>query len=329
MEIIKTAFYIVKTKKKQLFYLFFLVSFVFILRYTLTDRVYISSIKLAHNAQGGVTDSSGLSRIVSSFSSGNVSSIGSSTTNFDMIPEVLSSRNFLNKILEKEFYYNEKREKLYLIYSKKESLDDLNVPLLKLKGRKKLSNNISVTKSLNNPVIGIRISSNNKQLSFEIANAILEQLEVELTNFQLERIEKRIAVITNQIQASLGELTILEEDLRKFRVNNSNILQSPTLRMQESNKLRDILVLSNTYSSLKVELELTKVKYFEEANVLQVIDSPNLPLEKSAPRLRYMLLGLLFTFSFITIFYVYATLLLASDLGREMKKTISDIKELE
>ncbi|SVC01166.1 uncharacterized protein METZ01_LOCUS254020, partial [marine metagenome] len=270
MEILKTALYIVKTKKKQLFYLFLLLSSVFILRYTLTDRVYISNIKLAHNAQDGATDSSGLSRIVSSFSSGNISSVGSSTTNFDMIPEVLSSRNFLNKILEKEFYYNEKREKLYLIYSKKGSSDDLNVPLLKLKGRKELSTNISVTKSLNNPVIGISISSNNKQLSFEIANAILEQLEVELTNFQLERIEKRIAVITNQIESSLGELTILEEDLRKFRVNNSSILQSPTLRMQESSKLRDILVLSNTYSSLKVELELTKVKYFEEANVLQV-----------------------------------------------------------
>ena len=329
MEIIRAVIHILKTKKKQLSYLFVLVSSLFVLIYTLTDRVYISDIKLAHNSVDGASNSSGLKSLVSSFSPSNLSSLETSTTNFDMIPEVISSRKFLNKILEKEFYYDGKMEKLYLIYSKKRSLEDLSVPLLKLDARKKLSTSISVTKSLNNPVIGINISSNNKQLSFDIATALLEQLKVELTNFQLERIEKRIAVITNQIESSLIELTILEENLREFRVNNSMILQSPTLRMQESSKLRDILVLSNAYSSLKVELELTKVKYFEEANVLQVIDSPNLPLRKSAPRLRYMLLGLVFTFSFITLFYVYATLLLASDLSKEIKKTIFDSKELE
>ena len=126
----------------------------------------------------------------------------------------------------------------------------------------------------------------------------------------------------------MTELTALEEDLRKFRVNNSNIIQSPTLRMQESTKLRDILVLSNTYSSLKVELELTKIKYFEEANVLQVIDAPNLPLKKSGPRLRYMLLKLIFTFSFIVFFYVYTKILLASDAGRTIKNYISNTEEL-
>ena len=327
MEIIKATLYILKTKKKPLSYLFVLVSSLFILNYTLTDRIYISDIKLAHNSQDGSSNTSSLTNLVSSFSSGNVNSVESSTTNFDMIPEVVFSRNFLNKILEKEFYYDGEMEKLYLIYSKKRSQKNLSVPLLKLDGRKKLSKNISVSKNLNNPVIGISISSHDKQLSFDIATTVLEQLEIELTNFQLERIEKKIEVINNQIKSSSKELNFLEEDLRKFRVNNSNIMQSPTLRMEESKKLRDILILSNSYSSLKVELELTKIKYFEEANVLQVIDSPNLPLRKNAPRLRYMLLGLIFTFLFTTLFYVYVTLLLASDLGQEMKKSIFDTRE--
>tara|TARA_B110001454_G_scaffold215605_1_gene237364 strand:+ start:1185 stop:2036 length:852 start_codon:yes stop_codon:yes gene_type:complete len=283
---------------------------------------------LAHNSQDGSSNSSGLSKIVSSFSSSTLNSVGSSTTNFDMIPEVLSSRDFLNKILEKEFNYDGKIEKLYMIYSKKKS-DNPNIPLLKLDGRKELLSNISVSKNLNNPIIGISISSNNEQLSLDIATSILNQLQLELTNFQLERLDKKVSVIENQIQSNSGELTILEEELRKFRVNNSSILQSPTLRMQESTKLRDILVLSNTYSSLKVELELAKIKYFEEANVLQVIDSPNLPLRKSGPRLRYMLLRLVFTFSFITLFYVYIILLLKSNFGKEMKKTISDNRELD
>ena len=328
MEIIKATVQIIKTKKRALWYLFFFLSSAFILHYSISDRIYISSIKLAHNSQDGSYNSSGLSKIVSSFSSSNLNSVSSSTTNFDMIPEVLSSRDFLNKILDKEFFYNGKMEKLYMIYSKKNS-DDPNIPLLKLDGRKELLNNISVSKNLNNPIIGISISSNNKQLSMDIATSILDQLELELTNFQLERLDKKIGVIQNQVESTSGELALLEEELRKFRVNNSNILQSPTLRMQESNKLRDILVLSNTYSSLKVELELAKIKYFEEANVLQVIDSPNLPLKKSGPRLRYMLMRIVFTFLFFTLFYVYVTLLLKSDFGKEIKNALSISRELE
>jgi len=326
MEIIKAIVQILKTKKRALWYLFFFLSSAFIIHYSLSDRIYISSIKLAHNSQDGSYNSSGLSKIVSSFSSSNLNSVSSSTTNFDMIPEVLSSRDFLNKILDKEFFYNGKMEKLYMIYSSKNS-DNPNIPLLKLDGRKELLSNISVSKNLNNPIIGISISSNNKQLSMDIATSILDQLELELTNFQLERLDKKIGVIQNQVESTSRELALLEEDLRKFRVNNSNILQSPTLRMQESNKLRDILVLSNTYSSLKVELELAKIKYFEEANVLQVIDSPNLPLKKSGPRLRYMLMRLVFTFLFFTFFYVYVTLLLKSDFGKEIKNALSINKE--
>mgnify|MGYP006079337007 CR=1 FL=1 len=329
MEIIKASIRILKNKKRQFSFLFLFISFLFIVNYILEDRVYISDMKLAHNSQDGSKNTSGLSKIVSSFSSSNMSSISSSTTNFDMIPEVISSRDFLNKILEKEFYYDGEMKKLYLIGYKKKLGKELDIPLLKLDARKELSKNISVSKNLNNPVLGISVSSNNQQLSFEIANAVLQQLERDLTNFQLDRIGKKITVINNQIESSSKELGILEEDLRKFRVNNSNILQSPTLRMQESTKLRDILVLSNTYSSLKVELELIKVKYFEEVNVLQVIDAPNLPLRKSSPRLRYMLIKLIFTFSFITLFYIYSVLLRNSDLGKMIKNNILDLEKLD
>lgn len=329
MKIVKESIRILKNKKKQFSFLFLFISFLFIANYILQDRVYISDMKLAHNSLDGSKNTSGLSGFVSSFSSGNMSSTNSSTTDFDMIPEVISSRDFLNQILEKEFYDDGEMKKLYLIGYKQRRGKELDLPLLKLDARKELSSNIFVSKNLNNPMLTISIASNNQQLSFDIANSILQQLETVLTNFQLDRIGKKIKVINNQIGSLSKELKVLEEDLRKFRVNNSNILQSPTLRMQESTKLRDILAVSTTYSSLKVELELTKVKYFEKANVLQVIDAPNLPLRKSGPRLRFMLIKLIFTFSFITLFYIYLSLLRSSDLGKRIKENIFDIEKLD
>lgn len=329
MEIIKAILYVIKNKKKVLRNLFLALSCIFILNYVFQDRIYISNIKLAHNSRDGSSNSSGLSKFVSSFSGANVESIGSSTTNFDMIPEVVYSRSFLNKILENDFYYQGESRKLYSIYSKKRLSENPNIPLLMLDGRKELSKNISVNKNLNNPVIGISISSNDMQLSFDIATAVLEQLKKDLTSFQLERIEKELSIIKSQVEVSSIELSALEENLKNFRVNNSSIIQSPTLRMEESRQLRDILAVSNTYSSLKAQLELTKIKYLEEANVLQIIDAPNLPLRKSGPRLRYMLLGLIVTFSFIVSIYIYIILFLKSDLGKNIKGVVSSLKDID
>ena len=158
---------------------------------------------------------------------------------------------------------------------------------------------------------------------------MLEQLKKDLTSFQLERIEKELSIIKSQVEVSSMELSGLEESLKDFRVNNSSIIQSPTLRMEESRKLRDILAVSNAYSSLKVQLELTKIKYLEEADVLQVIDAPNLPLRKSGPRLRYMLLSLIITFSFITFLYVYIALFLKSDLGKNIQGAVSSVRDID
>jgi len=329
MKIVKESISILKNKKRQFSFLFLFISVLFVTNYTLQDRVYISDMKLAHNSLDGSKNTSALSSFVSSFSSGNMSSTNSSATDFDMIPEVIYSRDFLNQILEKEFYDDGEMKKLYLIGYKERRGKKLDPSLLKLDARKELSSNIFVSKNLNNPMITISVASNNQQLSFDIANSILQQLETVLTNFQLDRISEKIKVINNQIGSSSKELKVLEEDLRKFRVNNSNILQSPTLRMQESTKLRDLLAVSNTYSSLKVELELTKVKYFEKANVLQVIDAPNLPLRKSSPRLRFMLIKLIFTFSFITLFYIYFSLLRNSDFGKMIKEDIFNLEKLD
>ncbi len=313
---------LLKERKKLFISLFIFLSFLFIGSYVTSDRVYISSIKLAHNSVQS-SAGGGFNMLFSSLSPSNVNSVQSSTTSLGMIPEVVKSRSFLDKILVKEFQYRGNSKKLYLILQNKEFSEDLNTPFLMHLARKKLSKKILVSKNLNNPVIGISISANEKSLAFDIANEVLEQLEIDLTNFQLERIEKKIDVINSQVNLIKKELTILEEDLRDFRINNSSIYESPSLRMEESRKIRDISAVISTYSSLRVELELTKTKFLEEANVLQIIDAPNFPAQKSAPRLTYTVLKLIMTFLFITFFYIYVKLFLRSALGRKIQNALS------
>tara|TARA_X000001036_G_scaffold143838_1_gene136629 strand:+ start:485 stop:1333 length:849 start_codon:yes stop_codon:yes gene_type:complete len=279
-------------------------------------------MKLVHN--GG--DSSGNSSIRGLFgslnSNSNSESLNSATRNYDMIPEVLSSRNFINKVLEKEFLYDGETKKLFLILTDQDNsfADD---SLTKLQARKKIGKMISVSKSLNTPVISISVETNSKELSYNLANEILNQLKKDLTSFQTERIEKKMDVINIQIESSRSELEILEEELRIFRINNSIRSQSPTLLLQEERKLRDINTLSQTYNSLKFELEMAKIKFLEQANVLQVIDEPNFPIRKTSPRLRYMLLGLIFNYVFLSFLIIYSSILANSDLGKQIRSLLT------
>ena len=82
--------------------------------------------------------------------------------------------------------------------------------------------------------------------------------------------------------------------------------------MEESKKVRDITVLSNTYSSLRIEFEMTKIKKLEESNVLQIIDPPNIPERKSSPSGTYHLKYIIVSFIFLSFIYILFQILISS-----------------
>jgi len=318
INLLKQIIETIHLRKKILLILFILIASISTMNYIISDRIYVSEMKLVHNG-GGSSPSASFGSLFGSFNSNsNVESLSSATKNYDMIPEVLSSRSFMDKILDKEFTYQDETRKLYLILTDQDN-SFLGDNLTNLKARNKLNDMVSVSKGLNTPVISISVKSNNKDLSFNLANEILNQLKKDLTSFQTDRVEKKINVINVQIESSMAELKQMEEELRVFRINNSNRSQSPTLLLEEERKLRDISTLSETYNSLKFELELAKIKFLEQANVLQVIDEPNIPIRKTSPRLRFMLLGLIFNYMFISFVIIYTSILANSELGKEIK----------
>tara|TARA_B100001175_G_C19513254_1_gene645369 strand:- start:3571 stop:4554 length:984 start_codon:yes stop_codon:yes gene_type:complete len=322
INVLKQIIDTIQLKKKTFLNVFILIASISSINYILSDRIYVSEMKLVHNG-GGASPSSSFRGLFGSFNTQNdMESLSSATKNYDMIPEVLSSRSFMDKILNKDFMYEDQTKKLYLILTDKDN-SFLEDNLTQLSARKKLNQFVSVSKGLNTPVISISVKTNNKDLSYNIANEMLSQLKKDLTSFQTDRVEKRINVINVQIESSRSELEQKEEELRVFRINNSSRSQSPTLLLEEQRKLRDISTLSETYNSLKFELELAKIKFLEQANVLQVIDEPNFPIQKTSPRLRYMLIGIIFNYIFISFIIIYTSILANSELGKEIRRLFS------
>ena len=254
INVLKQIIDTIQLKKKTFLNVFILIASISSINYILSDRIYVSEMKLVHNG-GGASPSSSFRGLFGSFNTQNdMESLSSATKNYDMIPEVLSSRSFMDKILNKDFMYEDQTKKLYLILTDKDN-SFLEDNLTQLSARKKLNQFVSVSKGLNTPVISISVKTNNKDLSYNIANEMLSQLKKDLTSFQTDRVEKRINVINVQIESSRSELEQKEEELRVFRINNSSRSQSPTLLLEEQRKLRDISTLSETYNSLKFELE--------------------------------------------------------------------------
>lgn len=322
INVLKQIIDTIHLKKKILLIIFILISSISTINYILSDRIYVSEMKLVHNG-GDASPSASFRGLFGSLNTNsNMESLSSATKNYDMIPEVLSSRSFMDKILDKEFTYEDQTKKLYLILTDKDN-SFLEDNLTKLRARKKLNNVMSISKGINTPVISISVKTNSKDLSFNIANEVLSQLKKDLTSFQTDRVEKRINVINVQIESSRSELEKMEEELRIFRINNSSRSQSPTLLLEEERKLRDISTLRETYNSLKFELELAKIKFFDQANVLQVIDEPNLPIQKTSPRLRYMLMGIIFNYVFISFVIIYTSILANSEIGKEIRSLFS------
>ena len=310
MELIIHAINILSRKRKIFIYLFLFLSIFFISRFFLIDRTYISTTKLAYNSDDSSSTvlGSNIGRLIGGMGSmAETQSVSSTTNTFDMIPEVLTAYSFLDKILDKKFIIDNKSKTLFMMYSKDKEGD-----IARFNARKTLSKKIIITKSLSRPTISISFLSNNPNLSYEVLSSMFEQLKSDLTNFRLQRIEERLFFIDNQINATKQELDILENDLRDFRINNSKILQSPNLRMEESKKVRDITVLSNTYSSLRIEFEMTKIKKLEESNVLQIIDPPNIPERKSSPSGTYHLIYIIVSFIFLSFIYILFQILISS-----------------
>ena len=74
-----------------------------------------------------------------------------------------------------------------------------------------------------------------------------------------------------------------EEDLKVFRDRNRRIENSPALLLEQQRLGREVTVLTGVFTTLKQQLETTKIEEVKESNYVVIVDHPNIPLERSKP----------------------------------------------
>tara|TARA_Y100000591_G_scaffold331567_1_gene365885 strand:- start:34 stop:1467 length:1434 start_codon:yes stop_codon:yes gene_type:complete len=251
------------------------------------EPIYQSSAKLLlpksnnnYGAMSGLASQFGIN-------TSNESSTDLSSTS--LLPEIMNSRVFARKILEREFYTKkiDKKLPLYQIFTHgnsnpifgRDTLIAMAIPSLNKALRFENSASFSLLKS----------EANEPELAKALADSALKELEGLNKYFRTQSVTEKISFINQRIFAVGKDLNLSEIKLRKFKEQNRQI-SSPSLELDLGRLNRDVQIQNQVYVTLKQQLELAKIEEVQEKSVMQVLDYPELPLGSSNFNLRMNLI---------------------------------------
>ena len=89
--------------------------------------------------------------------------------------------------------------------------------------------------------------------------------------------------IESRIKAKKEELEILENNLKDFTDRNRRIENSPALKLEQQRLSREVLVISNVFTTLKQQYETVRIEELKDKDYLVVLDPPEIPMFRSSP----------------------------------------------
>lgn len=218
-------------------------------------------------------------------------------TNFDisssaLYPEIVNSRTFAMKLLQKEFYTEKYEQKLPLIaiFSYGTDTPSVGMDTLIVRTSRRIPTMVKFAEET--PFLILDVITDEPQFSRDLAEAVLEELDKLQREFKSQKIIEKKNFIEQQIDIAQSELERLEEKLKDFRETNRRIETSPSLLLIHDRIQRDVEIQQGIFLTLKQQLELAKIEEVQKSSFVQVLDHPSLPLEISnPPKLSSYILG--------------------------------------
>ena len=204
-----------------------------------------------------------------------------------LYPELLRSRTFAEKILDKEFYLDKYDKKLSLLAILTHGDEEPNV------GQDQLI--VDAVKKLNDDVLAfdqdskgtfrvIKVTTEDPLFAKELADVVLAELEALNRYFKSETVSEKNTFIENRIASVAGDLEGSEQTLKDFKERNRQI-SSPALQLEQERLERDVEVQKGIYLTLKQQLELAKIEEVQQTSVVQVLDRPTVAYKPSNKKL--------------------------------------------
>ena len=165
---------------------------------------------------------------------------------------------------------------------------------------------IDISEDITTKILTLHITSSEPSLAAKINQALIEELDAHQRTYNRAKVSKTRQFIDERIINTEKELQGAEDNLKNFMDRNRRIENSPALQLKQQRLTREVTVLTGVFTTLKQQLETTKIEEVKESDYVIVLDSPEVPLDRSKPKKKLMVilagifgLGLGLVFSFI------------------------------
>ena len=238
--------------------------------------VYVSSAKIMSSGGGR----SQLQGLAAQFG---VSVPGGSGSAQWVYPEILKSRTLAKSVLKRKFdtnkYGPQKSLLQILTYGNEEPT--VSIDTLEIHGANAFIGMIEIQSE--GSFYELSISTFEPQFAADLCAALIEELDKHQRGYKTEKVKETRQFIEGRIVEVQKELEGAEEDLKVFRDRNRQILGSPALLLEQQRLTRETSVLTGVFTTLKQQLEMTKIEEVKESALVQVLDPPEAPLSRSKP----------------------------------------------
>tara|TARA_Y100000590_G_scaffold346139_1_gene396302 strand:- start:63502 stop:64941 length:1440 start_codon:yes stop_codon:yes gene_type:complete len=213
------------------------------------------------------------------------SSQGADLSSPSLFPELVNSRVFANRIMKTNFYtdkYNRAMPFIDIITSN-EKKSEADEAIIKQKAISIFQDMVNFESEGTLSVLTVKAAE--PEFAKELNLAVLNELQKLNRLFKRQSVSEKITFINNRIKTVDTDLKKSEQGLKLFRERNRQ-LTSPALLLQEERLIREVEIQKGIYLTLKQQLELSKIEEVQKGSVIQVLDSPEAPLDPSNKNLK-------------------------------------------
>jgi len=199
-----------------------------------------------------------------------------------LYPELLKSRTFSEKLLKKKIFYKEYNKRLPLIniLMKKGENDIIEHEILISQSISILNKMLSFNSDPSSNFSTLSATGHEPIFTKELVEAAISELESLNRYFKSQKTIEKINFINNRINSVENDLNISELRLKEFNERNRQV-SSPALKLELDKLTREMDIQKGIYLTLKQQLELAKIEEIQESSIVQVLDTPQIPLDSS------------------------------------------------
>ena len=253
---------------------FFTFSLLYIM---ILDPIYSSTSKIM--SSGGTSNLSNMAGLASQFGF----EIPTNSNQSWVYEDVIKSKTVARRMLDLKYdtYEFGGQKSLLQILTYGNDSPEYEKDTLEIIAIDNFINMIDISRDRETEIYTISINASEPTLAKDLNESLIQQIEEHQHSYNLLQTNKTRKFIESRIIETKGELVIAEEDLKNFRDRNRRIENSPALLLEQQRLQREVIVLTEVYTTLKQQLETTKIEEVKDADYVIVLDQPEIPLFKS------------------------------------------------